>query len=102
MITVVFTDDREIRFLNRNFRGKDKPTDVLSFIGEEEGYLGDLIISVQTLKRQAKEFKVTVLQELLRLIVHGTLHLLGYDHEKVSRKEAQTMRREEERLLRLL
>jgi probable rRNA maturation factor len=100
-VVIVFTGDREIHDLNLRFRGKDKPTDVLSFIGEEEGHLGDLIISVKTLKRQAKEYRVTVSDELLRLVIHGTLHLLGYDHEGVPSSRAQAMRRRERQLFEL-
>jgi probable rRNA maturation factor len=88
-----------MRRFNRDFRGKDKPTDVLSF-SQLEGEspvpspsLGDLVISVDTTKRQAKEYGVTYTQEFLRLMVHGILHLHGYDHEGVSKAEAQRMRR---------
>jgi probable rRNA maturation factor len=97
-----------MRRFNRDFRGKDKPTDVLSF-SQLEGEspvpspsLGDLVISVDTTKRQAKEYGVTYTQEFLRLMVHGILHLHGYDHEGVSKAEAQRMRRREERILRAL
>jgi probable rRNA maturation factor len=106
-LSVVITDDRRIRVLNREFRKKDKATDVLSFpqltkaeiLGKKRGFvgssLGDLVISSETTLRQAKEFGVTKREELLRLVVHGVLHLCGYDHEKVPHSEAQRMRRRE-------
>jgi rRNA maturation RNase YbeY len=108
-LSVVFVNDGKMRDINFEFRKKDKATDVLSFPQysprEISGkirpkdvggtYLGDLVISTETTIRQAKEFEVSVKDELLRLIVHGVLHLCGYDHEKVPAKEAQRMRRRE-------
>ena len=108
-LNVLFTDDRRMRAINREFRQKDKPTDVLSFPqfepyeirgkrrprGVVGTYLGDLVISSETTLRQAKEFGVTPREELLRLIVHGILHLCGYDHEGVPAAAAQAMRRRE-------
>ncbi len=106
-LSVVITDDKRMRVLNREFRKKDKATDVLSFPqltkaelgGKTRGFvgnsLGDLVISSETTLRQAKEFGVTKREELLRLVVHGVLHLCGYDHEKVPHSEAQRMRRKE-------
>ncbi len=64
--------------------------------------LGELVISVDTLKKQVKEFEVTFNEELTRLIVHGIHHLLGFDHEKVSATKAAQMRRSEKRILRIL
>ena len=95
-ISVLFTDDSELRELNKNFRGKDKPTDVLSF-PSEGSYLGDLAISVQTARRQAKEFQVSLQEELIRLIIHGILHLHGYDHVGVGKAKAAKMRRLEKK-----
>jgi rRNA maturation RNase YbeY len=109
-IHLVLTDDARIRILNREYRKKDKATDVLSFPQfdprEISGrtrkravapspYLGDLVISSETTLKQAKEFGVTKRAELMRLLVHGVLHLCGYDHEKVPPAEAQRMRRRE-------
>jgi probable rRNA maturation factor len=89
--------------LNREFRNKDKPTDVLSFPSGEKltgvSFLGELAISIPMACKQAKEFGVTVREELLRLLIHGLLHLLGYDHEGVSKSEAQRMRRLERKIL---
>ncbi len=106
-LSVVITNDKRMRVLNREFRKKDKATDVLSFpqltraelVGKTPRFvgssLGDLVISSETTLRQAKEFGVTKREELLRLVVHGVLHLCGYDHEKVPHSEAQRMRRKE-------
>ena len=78
------TSDAELRRLNRTFRGKDKPTDVLSFPGERtaDGYhVGDIVISVPTARRQAAEAGHGLQRELQILLLHGLLHCLGYDHE---------------------
>lgn len=109
-IHLALTDDARIRVLNREYRKKDKATDVLSFpqfhpkeisgrskkkVDAPGPYLGDLVISTETTLKQAKEFGVTKRDELTRLVVHGVLHLCGYDHEKVPAAEAQRMRRRE-------
>lgn len=87
-LNVVFVNDQYIRALNKSYRGKDAPTDVLSFNYEMEGsdsqLLGEVYISVETAKRQAKEHKHTFGDEIVKLIVHGILHIHGYDHEKDS------------------
>lgn len=108
-LSIVFTSDKEIQKLNREYRGKNTPTDVLSFPllegrkrGELITSLGDLVISLDTTKRQAREFGVSPSSELLRLLVHGTLHLVGFDHENVTKKEAARMRRTEAKLRRLI
>ena len=85
-VTILLTRDREMRKLNCRFRGLDRPTDVLSFPGDEagssvSGYLGDLAISVDSADRQAQEVGWTVEEEIQFLLIHGLLHLLGYDHE---------------------
>lgn len=103
-LSILLTDDREIHKLNLAYRGKDKPTDVLSFPLDEDaarvqGMLGDVVISLPTAKRQARALKVSPREELLRLLVHGTLHLLGYDHENVPARTAARMRKTEERML---
>lgn len=106
---VLITDDREISELNNAYRQKPKPTDVLSFSlreGRGSEYskkaLGDVVISLDTALCQAREQRVPVTEELLRLVVHGTLHLVGYDHENVSREKARLMRRKERELFELL
>jgi probable rRNA maturation factor len=85
---VRFASDRELRRVNRDYRGKDKPTDVLSFPGEpageelEEGrHVGDILISVPTARRQAAERGHSPELEIKTLLLHGLLHCLGYDHE---------------------
>lgn len=86
-MTLSLVDDDEIHALNRDYRDKDKPTDVLSFsMREGEGgtlhpeLLGDVVISVETAARQAAEAKKPLADELLHLAVHGLAHLCGYDH----------------------
>jgi probable rRNA maturation factor len=87
-LTVILESDLFIQQLNLDYRGIDSPTDVLSFdidhIDPETGrrYLGDIIISVDTAERQAEVHKVNLKDELTLLVVHGVLHLLGYDHSE--------------------
>jgi probable rRNA maturation factor len=87
-VTILLTTDERLRELNRAFRGKDAPTDVLSFPAEpspqsspESGYSGDLAISIEIAARQAESFAHPVLTEVKVLILHGLLHLAGLDHE---------------------
>jgi len=88
-LTITFIRDEAMRKLNRDYRGKDKPTDVLSFAYHEtddgftkpDAHLGDVVISVETAGRYAAEFGLTFEREIEHLIIHGTLHLAGYDHE---------------------
>ncbi len=94
-----------MRSLNRRFRGKDKVTDVLSFSAREGEFshlqpdvLGDIVISVPRAKRQAAAAGRRLVQEIEILLIHGLLHLLGYDHER-SRLEARRMKRREIQLL---
>ncbi len=77
--------DKEIRELNRKFRKRNKPTDVLAFPMGEEGILGDIAVSTEAASRNAKRFGVSYEQEMKRLVIHGTLHLLGYDHGRKMR-----------------
>ena len=96
--------DQTIHELNRQYRNKDKPTDVLSFPLADEvcpTLLGDVVISIDTARRQARQRKRAFADELRALLVHGILHLLGYDHE-VSDSEAVRMRRKERELKALL
>ena len=81
--TIAFVSDRTICRLNRQFRGIDKATDVLSFPAEDvdKVNLGDIAISVETAARQAKENGLTFDEEVAQLVLHGLLHLSGYDHE---------------------
>ncbi len=81
-VTIAFVSDSKIRSLNQQFLGINKPTDVLSFPGDiETEELGDIAISVETAARQAEENGLTLHEEIAQLILHGLLHLSGYDHE---------------------
>ena len=79
--TIAFVSDSNIRKLNQQFRGIDKATDVLSFPADEPDNLGDVAISVETAAKQAKENGLQFDDEIAQLILHGLLHLSGYDHE---------------------
>jgi probable rRNA maturation factor len=79
--TIAFVSDNRIRELNRKFRDVDKATDVLSFPEDESDSLGDVAISLDTAARQAKENGLSLDNEIAQLILHGLLHLAGYDHE---------------------
>lgn len=111
-LAVVITDDAGIQALNRDFLGKDVPTDVLSFSAQSDGgpfvaapeasgYLGDVIVSYPRAVEQAGEHGHAVEQELDLLIVHGILHLLGYDHE-LGPAEQMRMEAREDAILSLL
>jgi probable rRNA maturation factor len=98
-LTLVLAGDRLLRRLNRDFRGKDRPTDVLSFPGEGgEAGLGDVAISVETAARNARALGLSLPRELDVLALHGLLHVLGHDHET----DDGTMDRLERRLRRRL
>ena len=92
-IGLVFVNNRTIRKYNRDYRGKDAPTDVLSFL-QTTPLLGDLMISLEKTYEEAHLFNHGNSEHLLFLLIHGILHLLGYDHE-VSRNEAMRMKRRE-------
>jgi probable rRNA maturation factor len=79
--TIAFVSDKNIQKLNREFRRVDKATDVLSFPADEPDNLGDVAISVETAAKQAKENGLSFDDEIAQLILHGLLHLSGYDHE---------------------
>jgi rRNA maturation RNase YbeY len=132
-LSLVLVSDRRMRSLNRRYRNKDRPTDVLAFplferrsrpvAREATGaptsrlrkpqalpgdasngqpmLLGDVVISMPTAKRQAKAFGHSVKDEVARLLVHGVLHLLGYDHER-SARDASAMARKEQAVLRAI
>ncbi len=95
--TIAFVSDKRIRELNRQFRGVDKATDVLSFPAEEKVNLGDIAVSVDTAAMQAKDNELTLEGEVAQLILHGLLHLCGYDHEtdngEMNRLELKLRRR---------
>jgi len=95
-ILVIFVNDSYIKKLNRNFLGKNKPTDVLSFdLGNE----AEIYVSLDTAKRMALKFGVPLTYELIRYALHGLLHVAGYDHKKSSMEPF--MQKEEEEYLRL-
>jgi len=104
-VSVLFVNDAGMRRLNHLYRGIDRTTDVLSFplITEKPSLhvrhllLGDIVISLPQTKRQAEEYGTTFNRELARLLIHGLLHLMGYDHEK-SRYGAAKMKRLEAEL----
>ncbi len=107
-LSVVLCNDRHIHVLNRDHRGVDRPTDVLSFAMQEgdglldhDNVLGDLVISVETAQRQARELGHDLPFELRVLLVHGLLHLLGYDHETTPEDAAEMQAAERKLLARL-
>lgn len=94
-LSILLTDDAHIRELNRTHRGKDKATDVLSFPGAAP-MLGDIVISVDTARRQAADYDAPLQNEINRLLIHGVLHVLGHDHHEPAERAA--MEAEERRL----
>jgi metalloprotein, YbeY/UPF0054 family len=80
-VSVLFCGDRAMRMLNRRYRGMDAPTDVLAFPAETGGLLGDIVISIPYASRQARRRGEPLAREIDRLLLHGFLHLSGYDHE---------------------
>ena len=103
-VSLLFCDDAAIRELNRQFRGQDKPTNVLSFPGpdplETSAFLGDIAVAFDTVAREALEQGKSLEQHCRHMIVHGFLHLLGYDHE--DDEEAEAMEAMEIRILQRL
>lgn len=101
-LSLSLVNDDAIRSLNAQYRGKDAATDVLSFpleheaSGSSERLLGDVVISVDTARRQAEDYDASLQREIYRLLIHGLLHLKGHDHEEAG--ERRVMRREERRL----
>ncbi len=80
--TVALVSDRSMAALNRRYRGQARTTDVLSFSSQGNGYLGDVVISAETARRQARRYRHSLGEEIKLLMLHGLLHLLGYDHER--------------------
>lgn len=111
-VCLTLTNDARIRELNRTYREVDRPTDVLSFalqeqveeepdiFGFEDSVLGDIIISVERAREQALEYGHSFQREIVYLAVHGTLHLLGFNHETEAEKKA--MRQKEEAVMTVL
>jgi probable rRNA maturation factor len=107
-VSVLIVNDARIHRLNARYRGVNRPTDVLAFAMREGPFahlhphlLGDVVISADTALRQAHRRRRTLAEELTHLLIHGTLHLLGYDHE-VSPADARIMRAQERALWKLV
>lgn len=88
-INVLLTGDKEIQEFNKNYRGKNKPTNVLSFETGDEFLLGDIVMSLATLKKEAKAQNISIEAHYAHLLCHGVLHLLGFDH--IDEEEAREM-----------
>jgi rRNA maturation RNase YbeY len=110
-MNLLLVGDRQMRRLNRRFRHKDRPTDVLAFASREAraphgfhraaSHLGDVVIALPTARRQAKAAGRPLEEEFVTLLIHGVLHLCGYDHER-SRAEALRMQKKERQMRRRL
>ena len=105
-LSILFVGDEQIRDLNRRYLNRDKATNVLAFPMQEGEFsglhpslLGDLVISVEAAKRQSNRFGLNQMGTITLLIIHGILHLLGYEHER-SRKQAQEMALKQKEVLR--
>lgn len=97
LLNVVICDNDMIKEYNKNYRNIDKETDVLSFPSDEEGELGDILISIDKAKSQAKEYGHTLKRELAFLLCHGILHCLGFDH--MTKEEEEIMFSLQEKIL---
>ena len=95
-ISVTFTDNENIRELNKEYRDIDRETDVLSFPMDEDDMLGDIVISLEKAKEQAEEYGHSIEREISFLCVHSCLHLLGYDHETSEEDEKEMFAKQEE------
>ena len=91
-VNIVLCSDEFVRNMNRDYRGLDKVTDVLSYEWREEGFLGEIYIARDQVKRQAPEYGNTFYAEMKRVIVHGLLHLSGYDHIKAADRKVMRKR----------
>jgi probable rRNA maturation factor len=96
-ISLVLTDDAVMQALNRRWRNKDAPTNVLSFASGEPRLLGDIVLAFETVAREAREQGKPLPHHLRHLVIHGVLHLLGYDHERP--RDAMRMENRERRIL---
>ncbi|MEI9990428.1 MAG: rRNA maturation RNase YbeY [Rhizomicrobium sp.] len=98
-LTVLLSDDARLKTLNRDFRGKDKPTNVLSFPApaNAEGYIGDVALAYETTREEARAAGKRLADHATHLVVHGVLHLLGFDH--VTERQAKEMEPLETRIL---
>lgn len=99
-ISVTLLDDPAIRAMNRDYLSKDRPTDVLAFsLGDERHVLGDVYVGADQARRQAEAVGVDFHEEVVRLAIHGTLHVLGHDHPDGRGREDSAMYRLQERLV---
>ena len=100
-ISVLLTDDEEIQLLNKSWRNQNKATDVLSWPAPDipGNHLGDIAISIETAQRQAKERKVSLSNEVTMLLIHGALHLLGFDDITETEYEEMQVRMREVALM---
>lgn len=96
-LSILLVNDQQIREMNRKYLGRDRPTNVLSFSMKEGDYsslhphlLGDLVISIETAKRESRAWGLNPMEMIILLMIHGILHLVGYEHES-SRREARKM-----------
>ncbi|MDR0464557.1 MAG: rRNA maturation RNase YbeY [Treponema sp.] len=102
-LSILFCDDKKIKELNRQYREKDEPTDVLSFVlgesikenGKTTYFPGDIVISLDTLRENASNFQIPEDEELRRLLIHGILHLDGMDHGTINKDEPMLILQEE-------
>lgn len=108
-LSVSIVGDRSMRILNREYLGKDRPTNVISFSMQEgefgsisAGLLGDVVISADTAAREAQEAGITFHERLVFLLLHGILHLTGYDHERSGEEEARRMEAKEQEIFECL
>ena len=99
-VSIVLADDAFVQGLNHQYRGKNKPTNVLSFPGNEAGELGDIVLAYETIKREAAEQNKSFRAHTAHMIVHGVLHLQGFDHEEDA--DAEKMERKEIAILKEL
>ncbi len=105
-LSMVFCDDEAIKELNNEYRGKNESTDVLSFPMELENFvpkirmLGDIVISTDTAIKQAKEYEHSLITEIVILMIHGLLHLHGYDH--IEEEDCKKMRAREAEILKFI
>jgi len=108
-LSVAIVGDRSMRILNRDYLGKDRPTNVISFSMKEGEFgavnpdlLGDVVISADTAAREAEESGMSFRERLVFLLMHGILHLTGYDHERSGEEEARRMEAREQEIFALL
>jgi rRNA maturation RNase YbeY len=106
-ISILLVDDPQITKLNKTYLNRNRPTDVIAFsqiegafshLNDHTNLLGDLVISLETAKRQAQEEKTTLKEEVVFLLIHGILHLIGYDHEG-SVQKAREMEAQQHKML---